>query len=64
MSAVQQSGHEILSQPIMVEVYAPPVIYPQEIFLVPGASYVVCFRYESDLVTLPFLAFFLNNELV
>ncbi|KAM0958021.1 hypothetical protein EV1_023125 [Malus domestica] len=41
VSAVQQSGHEILSQPIMVEVYAPPVIYPQEIFLVPGASYVL-----------------------
>ncbi|CAB4305668.1 unnamed protein product [Prunus armeniaca] len=41
VSAVQQSGHEILSQPIMVEVYAPPIIHPQDIFLVPGAAYVL-----------------------
>lgn len=42
VSALQQSGHEIFSQPIKVEVYAPPRIHPHDIFLVPGASYVVC----------------------
>ncbi|KAH7510680.1 hypothetical protein FEM48_ZijujUnG0099600 [Ziziphus jujuba var. spinosa] len=41
VSALQQSGHEILSEPIKVEVYAPPRIFPQDIFLVPGASYVL-----------------------
>ncbi|XP_057962885.1 nuclear pore complex protein GP210 isoform X2 [Malania oleifera] len=41
VSARQQSGHEILSQPIKVEIYAPPVIHPDNIFLVPGASYVL-----------------------
>uniref|UniRef100_A0A5B7BTW7 BIG2 domain-containing protein n=1 Tax=Davidia involucrata TaxID=16924 RepID=A0A5B7BTW7_DAVIN len=44
VSARQQSGHEILSQPIKVEVYAPPRIYPSDIFLVPGASYVLTVR--------------------
>ncbi|KAF5479668.1 hypothetical protein F2P56_000470 [Juglans regia] len=41
VSASQQSGHEILSQPIKVEVYAPPRIHPPDIFLTPGASYVL-----------------------
>lgn len=41
LSARQQSGHEILSQPIRVEVYAPPTLHPGVIFLVPGASYVL-----------------------
>ncbi|KAK4603548.1 hypothetical protein RGQ29_012174 [Quercus rubra] len=41
VSASQQSGHEILSQPIKVEVYAPPRIHPPNIFLAPGASYVL-----------------------
>lgn len=42
MHARRHSGHEILSQPIKVEVYAPLRIYPQDVFLAPGASYVVC----------------------
>ncbi|KAF9590251.1 hypothetical protein IFM89_032029 [Coptis chinensis] len=41
VSAKQGSGNEILSQPIKVEVYAPPTILPPVIFLVPGASYVL-----------------------
>ncbi|KAL5718155.1 hypothetical protein ACHQM5_011091 [Ranunculus cassubicifolius] len=41
VSAKQQSGHEIFSRPISVEVYAPPRIHPDDIFLVPGASYVL-----------------------
>lgn len=41
LSARQQSGLEILSQPIKIEVYAPPSIHPSDIFLVPGASYVL-----------------------
>ncbi|KAE8021482.1 hypothetical protein FH972_007367 [Carpinus fangiana] len=41
VSASQQSGHEILSQPIQIEVYAPPTIHPPDIFLAPGASYVL-----------------------
>lgn len=44
VSALLQSGHQILSQPIKVEVYAPPRILPQDIFLVPGASHVVCYH--------------------
>ncbi|KAA8548147.1 hypothetical protein F0562_004591 [Nyssa sinensis] len=44
VSARLQSGHEILSQPIKVEVYAPPRIHPSDIFLVPGASYVLTVR--------------------
>lgn len=44
VSALQQSGHEILSQPIMVEVYAPPEIHPHGIFLVPGAAYVLTLK--------------------
>ncbi|PIN01198.1 Nuclear pore complex, gp210 component [Handroanthus impetiginosus] len=44
LSAVQPSGHEILSQPVKVEVYAPPSIHPSDIFLVPGASYVITIR--------------------
>ncbi|KAG8384867.1 hypothetical protein BUALT_Bualt04G0163000 [Buddleja alternifolia] len=44
LSAIQQSGHEIRSQPVKVEVYAPPIIYPTDIFLVPGASYVLTVR--------------------
>ncbi|XP_022740410.1 nuclear pore complex protein GP210 isoform X3 [Durio zibethinus] len=41
VSARQHSGHEILSQAIKVEVYAPPTIHPPKIFLVPGASYLL-----------------------
>ncbi|KAK9272744.1 hypothetical protein L1049_003121 [Liquidambar formosana] len=41
VSARQHSGREILSQPMKVEVYAPPKIHPHDIFLVPGASYVL-----------------------
>ncbi|PRQ54034.1 putative invasin/intimin cell-adhesion [Rosa chinensis] len=44
VSALQQSGHEILSQPIMVEVYAAPEVHPHDIFLVPGASYVLTLK--------------------
>ncbi|KAI3474918.1 hypothetical protein Pfo_030229 [Paulownia fortunei] len=44
LSAIQHSGHEILSQPVKVEVYAPPRIHPSDIFLVPGASYVLTVR--------------------
>lgn len=40
----QQSGHELLSQSIKIEVYAPPRIHPYELSLAPGASYVVCIR--------------------
>ncbi|CAN8257909.1 unnamed protein product [Cochlearia groenlandica] len=41
VSARQQSGDKVLSQTIRVEVYAPPRLHPQGIFLVPGASYVL-----------------------
>ncbi|PSS30358.1 Nuclear pore complex protein [Actinidia chinensis var. chinensis] len=41
VSAQQQSGEEISSQTIKVEVYAPPRLHPSDIFLVPGASYVL-----------------------
>ncbi|CAN4080170.1 unnamed protein product [Withania somnifera] len=44
VSARQHSGHEILSHPIKVEVYAPPRIDPSDIFLVPGASYMLTVR--------------------
>ncbi|XP_042500148.1 nuclear pore complex protein GP210 [Macadamia integrifolia] len=44
VSATQHSGHEILSQPIKVEVYAPPKIHPEDIFLVPGASYMLTMK--------------------
>ncbi|CAK9176162.1 unnamed protein product [Ilex paraguariensis] len=44
VSATQQSGREILSQPVKVEVYKPPSIHPNDIFLVPGASYVLTVR--------------------
>ncbi|KAK3033069.1 hypothetical protein RJ639_035695 [Escallonia herrerae] len=44
LSARQHSGHEILSQPIKVEVYAAPSIHPSDIFLVPGASYVLSLK--------------------
>lgn len=44
LSAIQHSGHEIVSQPVKVEVYAPPRIHPSDIFLVPGASYVLTVR--------------------
>ncbi|KAJ8622832.1 hypothetical protein MRB53_031361 [Persea americana] len=42
--ARRHSGHEILSQRIKVEVYAPLRIYPQDVFLAPGASYVLTVR--------------------
>ncbi|KAF4381614.1 hypothetical protein F8388_021242 [Cannabis sativa] len=41
VTAVRHSGHEILSQPIKIEVYAPPRIHPQDIFLAPGAYFVL-----------------------
>ncbi|PIA51702.1 hypothetical protein AQUCO_01100520v1 [Aquilegia coerulea] len=41
VSARKRSGHEIFSQRIKVEVYAPPMIRPDDIFLVPGASYAL-----------------------
>ncbi|CAN1272932.1 Nuclear pore complex protein GP210 [Linum perenne] len=41
VSARQQSGNEILSQPIQVEVFAPLKLQPEEIFLAPGASYML-----------------------
>jgi hypothetical protein len=41
VSVRQQSGHEILSQSIKIEVYAPLRIHPDDIFLVPGACYMV-----------------------
>lgn len=41
VSARQQSGREIVSQCIKVEVYAPLSIRPSNIYLVPGASYVL-----------------------
>ncbi|XP_020868269.1 nuclear pore complex protein GP210 [Arabidopsis lyrata subsp. lyrata] len=41
VSARQQSGDKVLSQTIKVEVYSPPRLHPQGIFLVPGASYVL-----------------------
>ncbi|KAF7130117.1 hypothetical protein RHSIM_Rhsim10G0015700 [Rhododendron simsii] len=44
ISAKQHSGRQILSQPIKVEVYAPPILHPSDIFLAPGASYVLTVR--------------------
>ncbi|XWS40691.1 hypothetical protein CRYUN_Cryun17cG0017400 [Craigia yunnanensis] len=44
VSARRHSGHEILSQAIKVEVYAPPTIHPPNIFLVPGASYLLTIK--------------------
>ncbi|OMO59291.1 Bacterial Ig-like, group 2 [Corchorus capsularis] len=44
VSARRHSGHEILSQAIKVEVYAPPTIHPPDIFLVPGASYLLTMK--------------------
>ncbi|KAK8586935.1 hypothetical protein V6N12_021454 [Hibiscus sabdariffa] len=44
VSARQHSGHEISSQAIKVEVYAPPTIHPPNIFLVPGASYLLTIK--------------------
>ncbi|RDX93240.1 Nuclear pore complex protein GP210, partial [Mucuna pruriens] len=41
VSTVQHSGHVIQSQAIKVEVYATPIIHPHDIFLLPGASYVL-----------------------
>ncbi|XP_077228958.1 embryo defective 3012 isoform X2 [Tasmannia lanceolata] len=41
VSARRQSGHEILSQVIKVEVYSPLRIHPEDIYLSPGASYVL-----------------------
>ncbi|XP_039691001.1 nuclear pore complex protein GP210 isoform X3 [Medicago truncatula] len=41
VSALQHFGHVIQSQAIRVEVYKAPRIHPHEIFLLPGASYVL-----------------------
>ncbi|XP_021760201.1 nuclear pore complex protein GP210-like isoform X1 [Chenopodium quinoa] len=37
----QQSGREIYSGNITIEVYAQPLVHPSDLFLVPGASYVL-----------------------
>ncbi|KAK1318726.1 hypothetical protein QJS10_CPB04g01397 [Acorus calamus] len=44
VSAKRKSGLDIVSQLIKVEVYAPLVIHPEYIFLVPGASYMLTIR--------------------
>ncbi|KAJ6775802.1 NUCLEAR PORE MEMBRANE GLYCOPROTEIN 210 [Salix koriyanagi] len=44
VSVRQQSGHEILSQSIKIEVYAPLRIHPVDIFLVPGACYMLAMK--------------------
>ncbi|CAK7328122.1 unnamed protein product [Dovyalis caffra] len=44
VSARQQSGHEVLSQTVKIEVYAPLRIHPDDIFLVPGASYMLAMK--------------------
>ncbi|XP_068664790.1 nuclear pore complex protein GP210 isoform X3 [Aristolochia californica] len=44
VSARRQSGHELLSQLVKVEVYAPLQLLPEDIFLSPGASYVLTVR--------------------
>ncbi|MED6170545.1 hypothetical protein PIB30_032004 [Stylosanthes scabra] len=44
VTAVQHSGNIVQSQAIKVEVYAPPAIHPQDIFLLPGASYVLAMK--------------------
>ncbi|XP_027357563.1 nuclear pore complex protein GP210 isoform X2 [Abrus precatorius] len=44
VSAIQHLGHVIQSQAIKVEVYAAPRIHPQDIFLLPGASYVLTMK--------------------
>lgn len=44
VSVRQQSGHEILSQSIKIEVYAPLRIHPDDIFLVPGACYMLAMK--------------------
>ncbi|CAM8898328.1 unnamed protein product [Rhodiola kirilowii] len=41
VSAKQHSGREIFSQGVKVEVYEAPRIHPDDIFLVPGASFVL-----------------------
>ncbi|KAL8471258.1 hypothetical protein ACS0TY_028786 [Phlomoides rotata] len=41
LSAIQHSGHEILSHPVKLEVYASARLHPGDIFLVPGASYIL-----------------------
>ncbi|PKA56686.1 hypothetical protein AXF42_Ash012816 [Apostasia shenzhenica] len=41
VSSSQHSGHEILSQTVTVEVYKPLQVYPDFIYLTPGASYVL-----------------------
>ncbi|KAM7268816.1 hypothetical protein ACFE04_010982 [Oxalis oulophora] len=44
VSIKHQSGYEIVSQPIKIEVYASPRIQPHTIFLVPGANYGVSLK--------------------
>lgn len=41
VTARQQTGQEIYSQTITVEVYTLPVVHPRDIFLVPGAYFVL-----------------------
>ncbi|KAK9119821.1 hypothetical protein Scep_017914 [Stephania cephalantha] len=44
VSARQQSGREIVSHPVKVEVYAAPTLFPDDMFLAPGASYMLTLR--------------------
>ncbi|XP_061357530.1 nuclear pore complex protein GP210 isoform X2 [Gastrolobium bilobum] len=44
VSATQHLGHVIQSQAIKVEVYAAPRINPLDIFLLPGASYMLTMK--------------------
>ncbi|KAK6928386.1 hypothetical protein RJ641_006977 [Dillenia turbinata] len=44
VSAKQQSGQEIVSQTIQVEVFAPPRLHPHYIYLAPGASYTLTMK--------------------
>ncbi|KAK9117285.1 hypothetical protein Sjap_016232 [Stephania japonica] len=44
VSARQQSGREIVSHPVKVEVYAAPTLFPDDVFLAPGASYILTLR--------------------
>ncbi|KAI4366879.1 hypothetical protein MLD38_022689 [Melastoma candidum] len=44
VSAKQRSGNDLRSAPIKIEIYAQPRIHPEEIFVAPGASFVVTVR--------------------
>uniref|UniRef100_A0A7N0ZVJ4 Uncharacterized protein n=1 Tax=Kalanchoe fedtschenkoi TaxID=63787 RepID=A0A7N0ZVJ4_KALFE len=44
VSARQHSGREVFSQTVKVEVYEAPRIHPEDIFLVPGAYFVLTLK--------------------